>query len=197
MSKHRNKHNTLGPYHQGQQHSGNIRDIQYASHRPVPQNYDEHEEFFASLEWEAYEYTHHERTSDWFWAVGILTVGLFAVAIIMSNYLFALFILLAGFTVMLYGAKQPRKMTFTLTHNGIQVDNKLYLYDSLKSFWIFYNPPLHKELSLETEKALVPHIRIPLDDMDPVEVRRHLLKFLPEKRQEESLIEIMSHYVRF
>jgi uncharacterized membrane protein YccC len=156
-----------------------------------------HQNIFKPLSWEAYEYEHHERTSDWYWALAILTIGLFCVSLIMHSYLFGLFIVLAGFTVAMYGVKEPRKVTFTLTHEGLQIQNRIYLYNSLKSFWIFYTPNVNKELSIESEKMFMPHIKIPLGDADPIEVRSHLLKFLPEKRQEELLADLFAKYLRF
>ncbi|MBI2053042.1 MAG: hypothetical protein HYT34_02235, partial [Candidatus Ryanbacteria bacterium] len=67
----------------------------------------------------------------------------------------------------------------------------------LKSFWVFYTPGGVKELSLKLEKALAPYLRIPLGDANPNEVRTFLLNYLPEKKQEDSLIDALMRYLQF
>jgi len=149
------------------------------------------------LQWQALEYEMYYKPSDWYWALGILTLGLVVVAAIMQNVLFGVFALLAGFTLAMFGAKPPRVRTFSINHEGVRIDAQLHPFDSLKSFWIFYTPPIHQELRLETKRSLQPHLTIPLGDTNPLEVRVALIPYMPEKPQEESLIEIMSQYLRF
>jgi|SRR3989344_4657008 len=150
----------------------------------------------SALTWKAPEYIYYEKSTDWYWALGIVTIGLLAVAVIMSNFLFAVLVLLGGFTLAMFGARKPRVANFSISVEGIRVDNTLYPYESLKSFWIFYDPPF-KELSIESQKLILPHIKIPLDTMNPVEIRAYLLQFLPEKKQEESLIDHLANYLKF
>jgi uncharacterized membrane protein len=149
------------------------------------------------ISWRAPEYSHNQKSSDWFWIVGIFTLALLVVSITFSNMLFAIFILLAGFTIILYGARKPRLVQFSITGRGILIGKNLYPYNTLKSFWIHYDPPFKKELVIQSEKILMPYIKIPLGDIDPNAVREILLKFLKEKEQEESLIDAVSDYLRF
>ena len=142
------------------------------------------------ISWQASEYTYVKKSSDWYWAIGILTIGLFVVALIFSNVLFGIFMLLAGFTIALYGARPPRVIPFSLSVEGVRIENRVYPYESLKSFWIFYHPPNIKELSIESQKMIIPHIKIPLGDANPAKIRAYLQQFLPERQQEESLIDV-------
>jgi len=149
------------------------------------------------ISWQAPEYMYTRKSRDWYIVVGVLAVGLLAAAIILANFLFAIVIFLSGFTIALYGAKPPRMIAFSLSVDGIRVDKRLYPYESLKSFWIFYDPPDIKELSIESQKMLMPHIKISLGDQDPDEVRSYLLPYLSEHHQDESLIDVAARYVRF
>jgi hypothetical protein len=149
------------------------------------------------LSWQAPEYAQSKKSPDWYWAVGIITLGFFITALIFDNILFGVFMLLAGFTIALYGARPPRTITFTLSPGGIRIENRMYSYDTLTSFWIFYDPPHIKELSIESQKLVMPHIKIPLGAMNPAAVRSYLQQFLREKQQEESLIDIASKYLGF
>ena len=139
------------------------------------------------MEWEAPEYEHFERSNDWYWAVGIAVVVLFFVALFLKSFLFGIMILLGGFSLGLYGVRKPGLVSFGIGPRGVKIGEKIYYFDDLESFWVRYDPPYVKELVIESKKAIMPHITIPLGDADPVGVRSYLLKFLPEEKIDESL----------
>lgn len=150
----------------------------------------------SAITWQAPEYTHYFKTSDWYWSVGILTLALFAVGLIMRNFLFSLLVVIAGFTVAMYGAKKPRTVTFSIDLEGLRIGDTLHPFETLKSFWIFYDPPLTKELSVESQKMMMPHIKIPLAEANPAKIRAYLVQYMPEKHQEESLVEHLIRYFK-
>ena len=149
------------------------------------------------ISWQTAEYQYYQKSRDWFWALFIMTAAFLVVAIITRNFLFGALMIIAGFTIALLGGKKPRQVEITLSGRGIQIENNLYLYETLTSFWIFYHPPDSKELSLKSEKGFMPYIKIPLGNTDPALVRRFLLEFLPEATQEESLIDIIARKLKF
>lgn len=149
------------------------------------------------LEWEAHEYFHHDHSTDWYWWTGLAALILLGLAIWQKSFLFGVLVLIGWFTVVLYAARPPRTLKFALAERGVLIENTLYPWQNLKSFWIFYNPPLHKDLALESKKAFMPRIKIALGKMDPSKVREIIIKFLPEVEQEESLIDNLSHLARF
>jgi hypothetical protein len=101
------------------------------------------------------------------------------------------------FTIYIYALKQPRIINFKISGKGITIEDKLYTYQELKSFWIFYEAPEIKELSIRSKKLLMPLIKIPLDEQDPTLIRRTLIKFIPEIKQEQSLVDIISRNLKF
>lgn len=158
----------------------------------------ENKEFLSMIfRWEAKEFEKITKTKEWFWAGAILGAALLIVAIIQKNFLFAIVVFLAGFLVYIYSLKEPKKISFAITNRGVVIGKRLYEYDNLKSFWIFYEPPRIKELSVESKKHFVPRIAMPLDDADPVKLREALIRFLPEVKQEEDLSDIIARGVGF
>ena len=149
------------------------------------------------IAWEAPEYERFSKGQLWFLILGLATLTLAAVAFYYGNYFFALFIVIAGILVGWFAVREPKTIHFAVTSEGVQFENKIYLFDDLKSFWIFYEPPLFKELSVESKKIFMPHLKAPLGDADPDEIRKKLLKFLPEEKQKEPFITIISHLARF
>lgn len=149
------------------------------------------------IAWEAPEYTFHQKSPDWYWTVGIISLAFILIAIFTGNLLFAIFAGVAGFTVALWGARKPKTIAIVLNGNGIMVETRLYPYQELVSFWIHYDSPLVKEISILTKNTFLPSIRIPLGNENPAEIRAFLIRFLPEKMQEESLIDIVARALKF
>jgi len=148
-------------------------------------------------EWEAPEYAHYEKSADWYWWTGLLAILMLVAAFWQGSFLFGVLVLVGWFTVVIYAARPPRLVRFALTERGVLAADKLYLWQDLKSFWVFYKPPLHNEISIESKKTLMPYIKIPLGEEDPTKLRDTIKKFLPEEEQEESLIDNITHLARF
>lgn len=154
--------------------------------------------------WEAPEYFHHARTADWYWWVGLVAVVLLGVAVWQRSFLFGVIILLGWFTVILYAIRTPQTLRFTITDRGLIVESpesnrsgKIYPWSELDSFWVFYKPPVHEELSIKSKKTLMPYIKVPLGGEDPENVKKIVSKFLPIVEQEESLIDNLAHLAKF
>lgn len=143
----------------------------------------------TKLEWTALEFKKYKKGKRWFVLPALLALAVIIAAILLKNLLFVIATILTVFVVYIYARKEPRKIKFSISGNGIQIDQTVYKFEDLKSFWIFYEPPEVKEISIRSKKAFMPYIKIPLDDQNPAEVRRLLLKFLPEKKHKESVID--------
>jgi hypothetical protein len=148
------------------------------------------------IEWQAPEYEFHQKSPDWFWALGSITIALFFSAIFLHSFLFGILTLLAGFSLALYGARRPNIVSFGLGPRGIQVNKRIYNYEDLKSFWLNYNPPHKKELLIESKKTFMPHMVIMLGDADPEKIRNYLLQFLKEEKIEESLMTTIARLLK-
>jgi len=151
----------------------------------------------TAFTWKAPEYPYYEKSSDWYWVLGIIALALIVVAFLMKNFLFVLLVLLGAFAVVLYAVRIPRIITVTISGRGIQIDDRLFPYETLQSFWIFYRPGDHHELSLKSDRTLMPYIKIPLPDTDPNEIRELLVKYLKEAKQEESMVETLARLIGF
>ena len=145
---------------------------------------------FSLIKWEAPEYEYRPKSPNWFWSAGIISAAVAAASVLLGNILFAILVLLAGFSVILFGGRRPKIIWFSLTAQGIQIGDRLFPYDNIRSFWIHYDPPYKKILSIELKKVFMPMMLIPLADNDPNVIREHLIKFIKERRHEESFTEI-------
>ncbi len=149
------------------------------------------------LAWEAPEYIYQEKGTDWYWWVGLAAIVFLGFAIWQGSFLFGVLVLIGWFTILLFAAKRPRTLKFSISEQGVLVENTFYPWQHLKSFWIFYTPPIHKEISFESKKTLMLHLKVPLGDTDPQRAQEILKKYLPEIEQDDSLIDNLARLAKF
>lgn len=141
--------------------------------RPVP------------LRWEAYEHEHIERGSDWFWALGILSVCGAVISILFGNVLFAILIAVAALTLALTANKPPELMSFEVSDRGIRVGGELHRYPEIIAFWVEEERKEGPVLLVDTTKWLSPNLIIPIEGIDPDLVRAYLQERATERHMKE------------
>jgi len=134
------------------------------------------------ISWYGPEYFHKEKGGDWYWAVGIISSALVTVAILIENYIFALFIALASFTLMLFASRKPKMVEISINEKGVSFEKYFYPFDSIESFWI--NADL-KHILIKSKKLLMPLIVLPLEENDPEMIREELGLYLDEEELNE------------
>ncbi len=143
------------------------------------------------LRWSAYEHEHIERGADWFWALAIATGCAAVTAILLSNVLFAILLILAASTIALLARHTPTVSTFEISVRGIRIDGVLHRYDEIISFWVEDEHDGHPLLLIDTVKFLSPNLIIPIHDIDPALVRA----FMKEHAEEVPMREPLSHKI--
>jgi hypothetical protein len=136
------------------------------------------------IEWNAPEHYHFERSSDWYWAVGIVTITCAALAFIFGNPIFGILILVGALALVLHASRTPRTLHYEVNDRGIVVDNTLYTFLTLDSFWI---DTLHHEpkIILKSRKTFMPLISMPIAEVSPDDVRTVLLTYIAETEHVE------------
>lgn len=149
-----------------------------------------------SIEWQAYEYLHVDRTPDWFWGVGLVTLVLAVIGILLNNLLFTVLVIIAAFTLTLQSLKHPKLETYALTKKGVIDGDVLYPYSTLESFWVD-DEQFHPKLLIKSQKTFVPLIVLPLGDAEPEVVHNYLIQFIDVERHEEPFSQKLMEYLGF
>lgn len=141
----------------------------------------------ALITWHAPEHLTTEKKSDWYWVVGIITLSIVAVCFIFGQIITGIFVIVAVSALILHVSHPPQVIKYEINDRGIMVDDTLYSFLSLESFWIPHDewPP---RLILKSRKTLVPFIVIFINEVDPEEVREVLLKYIAETEHHEHLL---------
>ncbi len=149
--------------------------------------------------WETYEYYFQEKTSDWYWSVGIVGVSISILCAMFSSVMFALLIFLSTFALTLFASKQPNIIRFEVSKKGVMIGNTLYPFGTLDSFWVEDNRHVGhpSKLIIKSRKMVVPLIAIPLDQINPEDIRDFLLDHLLEDHHLEPLGQKFLEYLGF
>lgn len=133
------------------------------------------------------EFIKHQRGKYWYISAIIVVALLFVYSYFTTNPIFALFIIM---TIVLYfwgEKKEPEYIPCLITENGIVIGDKFMEYENFENFYIIYNPPGIKNLYLQPKSNFKPRIALPLEDENPVTIRKTLLKYLDEDLEKEEM----------
>ncbi len=156
-----------------------------------PQKYSE-----SVFSWQAPEYEYFQKHPKWYWVMGGILFAIIIYALITNAILMAITFILIGMLGYVYAEREPRIIQVEINPDGIRVDNYFYDYDDIRSFWFFYEVEENfKILSLHSKKTFLPHIHIPIGDANPIKIRETLLNYLPEIKQELTILDRLERII--
>ncbi|OGI68940.1 hypothetical protein A3A05_02380 [Candidatus Nomurabacteria bacterium RIFCSPLOWO2_01_FULL_41_12] len=143
------------------------------------------------LEWSALEYEERERSADWFWALGIITLTASLTSIIYGNYFFAALIILSGILLGFFATKQPDMVPYELNEKGLKIRTRLYPYENIKSFWV--QTEVKPTLFIKSERLFMPVMGIPTENAKAEKIRSIMLgkNVIEEEMREHASEKIM------
>lgn len=147
------------------------------------------EEIAHSISWEAPEHTHIEKTPDWYWMLGIIAFASAVASIIFDNALFGIVIILGALTMVLVSKREPRVIQFEVGARGVRIEDVLYPYATLESYFLDENNVVNPQLILKSKKLLMMLLIIPI----PVEHISHIESIVNARLPEEHLEEPFAH----
>jgi len=152
------------------------------------------------ITWSAPEYHYYEKNVSWYWIVLLMTIFFVGFALWQSNFLFAVFIIIASVLIIAWGKRPPRIITFSLSDKGLSVDEKkFYHFDSVEGFAI---SPDHmndgfNELAIQTKGRISGWIKIIIEEEQADAIKALLTKHIEELEYTESLADHLSKLLKF
>lgn len=151
-------------------------------------------DFFTSVQekhgnisamWTFQEYEKHSRGKWWHILIIGFSVLLIGYGVLTSNMLFAMIIVIADIIIFLHAKNEPHDLIFAITEDGILIQHQFIPHKQIQHFWIAYHPPIVKKIYFQKKSSILPPLSIPLEDQNPLEIRKLLLKFIDEHRERE------------
>ncbi|MDD5294608.1 MAG: hypothetical protein PHP21_01650 [Patescibacteria group bacterium] len=144
----------------------------------MPKNQEKKPE---NIDWQVPEYDKHEKGKNWYIFYSLLAFLLIIYSFFSGNFLFAVIIIIAAVVIVLRDGQEPDLVKISLTEEGVTVGKKFHDYDEFKNFSIVYKPQQEiKNLYFEFNSTIRPRLSIPLRKMNPLLIRKSLLRYLPE-----------------
>ena len=148
------------------------------------------------IEWKAPEYIYKEKTADWYWIVGIVSVSVAIISVILNNPIFGLLIIISAFTLSLYATRRPEIVTIKINELGVRIGRTDYPYSELESFWV-EDRDAYPRVFFKSQKKLSLFIIAMIEGTDPEEIRDVLNDYLPETEHSEPFLEKVLIYLGF
>ena len=141
------------------------------------------------LEWLSPEHHFDRKSTDWYWILGVIVLGAAILAFYFDNFLFGIFIIIAGLTVGMLSYRDTKVVPIKISARGVIFNNYLYPWSALRSFWIEDEHVNGARILLHSANSYLPLIVIPInEEVDLNDVRDVLLEFLTEEFLAESLV---------
>ena len=70
------------------------------------------------ISWSAPEHIHTDRSADWYWSFGIITVALAIVCVIFGQIVPAIFVVVAATGLAIHAAHPPKIVEYKITQTG-------------------------------------------------------------------------------
>jgi len=145
------------------------------------------EQFNEIIAWSVLEYEKHERGRAWYVAASIIAALALIYSFWTANFLFVVIIVVAAVVIILNDGRNPEKIKFAISGEGVIIGKKFIDYDDLKNFSIIYKPRQGvKKLYFEFKNVVRPRLSLNLDNMNPLPIREILLNYLPEDLEREN-----------
>ena len=127
------------------------------------------------ISWQVHSHTHRERTTDWYWALGLVAIVGAVASIFFGNVLLAIILIIGAGSIGVLAARGPREHSVRIDTRGISVDGTLYPYASVRSFWV--EEEVEKpRLWVSTSGIIAPQLTLPLEDRARARVVHSFLK---------------------
>ena len=108
------------------------------------------------LSWVTPEHVHHNRTIDFYWALGLITLACAVLAFILRDGLFGALILICGGMYGYISWHKPKNINVSITNKEITVEDEIYLISKINAYRI---------MDIKGDKELILQIILPYQPM--------------------------------
>lgn len=155
------------------------------------------EDSSQGVSWTASEFVAHNKSAEWYMAVGIVAVLLAVIVYFMSHDIISVVITLIVAIIFGIGAsRQPRQMQYAVSDNGVSIGAHFYPYGSFRSFTVASEGPFRSIVFMPL-KRFMPPISIYFDPADEQRIGEILADHLPMHEHREAATDKLMRRIRF
>lgn len=175
------------------------------SQQPVADNQDKSQDIEMPevnqqtfVSWTASEFIAYQKDTGWYIKALLVLVVIAGLSyLITSGDIASVVIIVIVIGVFIsFASRQPRTLTYQVTNKGLQVGEKLYAYNTLKSFAVIDEGNINS-IDLIPLKRFMPSVSIYFDPKDETAIVQALGEFLPKEDRQQAPIDKLMHKIRF
>lgn len=146
--------------------------------------------------WIAPNFTREHKDPKWFITAAVIILAAIGYSVWQQDWFVIGIIVIVSAVMFWYVfSVHPRDVSYKITPMGIYVDDRLYPFSEIHSFWMIYNNNV-KTIYFALIKKYLPTVVVSLENVDPLLVKGFLLKKIPEQeRRGESLVDKFTRVV--
>lgn len=139
----------------------------------------------GTITWHVLTHEHKEHSTDWYWALGLVTLVGAGLSIYFSNVLLAMILVIGAGSVLVLKVRGPREHQVRVDARGLTLDGTMYPWKNIHSFWVNTDETRGGPcIYLTTTSLLSPRITVPLDSAEHgAEVREYMKHYVQEEEQ--------------
>jgi hypothetical protein len=122
-----------------------------------------------------------QRGKNWYLLAGAILLTLLIFSFLTKNLLFAFILIVSSAIIIMNDGKKSENIKIILNGDGVAVGRQFYDYDAIENFSILYKPNEKvKNIYCEFKNTFRQRLSLPLENMNPLQIREFLLQYLPE-----------------
>ena len=146
--------------------------------------------------WQSPEFVRYKKDSKWLIYVIMIAIALSVLLGFMQIWSGVVLVVVATIVLITLSGTHPKTISSAIYAGGLVVDDKVYNYEQIKSFWISYGDLSKAKFQLVGRFAGL--ITLPLGEEDPEQIRLFLSKHLPEEEDKgEDISDMINRILRF
>lgn len=151
----------------------------------------------APVSWTASEFVSHQKNPGWYALIGGgALLGAAAVYLLTRDKISTTMIAIVGIGLAVFGARQPKVLTYKVDSFGMHIGKKSYEWEQFKSFSIIEEGAINS-IYLAPMKRLMPAITVYYAPGDEEKIINVIASFLPHEMRERDLVDKLMHKIRF
>ncbi len=152
-----------------------------------------------TITWQAPEFEYYEKNSTWYLWLALGATVVIGLALWQKNFLFAIFILIAGLIIGFTGKRKPRDLSFELNASGLTINEKKQIpYEKMSGFAIIENQENeYGELFIKTKLVLDGDLRVQYPNALTAKIKNALPPSVPEIEYEETITDRLFKILHF
>lgn len=149
------------------------------------------------ITWKAAEYEHSAKDTSWYWMIGGAVIFFLILSLWQKNFFFAVFVVIAGVMVGMFGRRRPNIIDFKANDEGIGYGTRFLAYDQIEKFAVRNRPGHLDEIIIHKKTTINPVVHIPIDEKLRERVQSLMREKLPEIEHQESLVDAFAEWLGF